>query len=200
MSIDWIAAYARPTGWLGSVIGHLMAVRHRERNAWVLSLLDPQPGERILEVGFGPGVDLGRVADAVRPGSVAGIDHSEVMVKHARRRNHDAIAAGRIELRLGRSQDLPWPDASFDKAFAINAGRFWDDGGRSLAELRRVLRPGGLLAVAAQPRGRGASEARATETAELLEARVRHAGFVAVRLESKRMRPASTHCALGHRP
>jgi len=195
--LDWRKQFGRPTGFLGSAVGHLMAVKNRERSEWVLSLLAPRPGERILEVGFGPGVDVARVAAAVRHGFVGGVDHSEVMVSQARRRNRESLAAGRVELTLGDAADLPWGDRSFDKAYAVNVAQFWKEGGRVLGELRRVLKPGGLLLLAVQPRSKGATEATATETGQALLTALAAAGFRETRLERRAMRPVSTVAALG---
>ena len=58
-----------------------MAARdsNRSRNRWVVSQLDVQPTDRILEIGFGPGVAVGELARRATNGRIYGIDHSEVM-------------------------------------------------------------------------------------------------------------------------
>ena len=114
---------AKPQGALGWVAGHLMAINSGERSEWVFSLLDLNPQDRVLEVGFGPGADVRRASLAAA--SVAGIDHSEVMVKQASRRNAKAIREGRVELKLGSANRLPFPEAHFDKIFAIYSAQFW---------------------------------------------------------------------------
>ena len=81
----WRAQFACPTGWLGVLVGHLMALKNRERSAWVLSKLSLDEGDRVLEIGSGPGADLREAAR--RAGYVTGIDPSEVMVRQARRRS-----------------------------------------------------------------------------------------------------------------
>jgi ubiquinone/menaquinone biosynthesis C-methylase UbiE len=197
---DWRRQFAKPTGVLGALVGHLMAAKNRERSEWVLGLLDVAPGDRVLEVGFGSGVDVGRTAARACSGYVAGVDHSEVMVQQARRRNAAAIAAGRVQLELGSATCLPWPDQAFDKAFAVNVAQFWGDGSPAVSELRRVLRPGGLLALAVQPRSKGATEETARQTGASLLAALAAAGFEKVRLESKALRPVSVVCALGLKP
>jgi len=93
------AQFEHPTGWLGSVVGMLMSIKNRERSEWVLSQLAVAPGDRVLEIGFGPGMDIARTAAG--GASVVGIDHSEVMLRQAFRRNADAIRAGRVDLRRG---------------------------------------------------------------------------------------------------
>src|SRR5215470_9869970 len=94
---EWRSQFAYPNGWLGALVGHVMALKSRERSQWVLSLLNLQPDDRVLEIGFGPGVDLQRASKVAA--YVAGIDHSAVMVKQAKRRNHAGILAGRVDVR-----------------------------------------------------------------------------------------------------
>jgi ubiquinone/menaquinone biosynthesis C-methylase UbiE len=197
MSSGWRQQFANPAGVGGWAVGHLMALKNRERSQWVLALLDLAPGESVLELGFGPGVDVQR---AVRGGAlVAGVDHSPEMLRQARRRNAHAIASGQVDLRLGSADSLPFTDRSFDKAFAINVAQFWPAAERPLAELSRVLRPGGLVALAVQPRARDATEETARETGAQLQRALEAAGFDRVHVESARMRPVSVVCALGRK-
>jgi ubiquinone/menaquinone biosynthesis C-methylase UbiE len=140
------------------------------------------------------------VSEMVIDGFVAGVDHSEIMVEQARKRNAAAMRAGRVALHYGPASRVPYPEDSFDKIFAINVAQFWDDSEEVLVELRRVLRPGGLIALAVQPRSQGASERTARETGQKLIVELRAAGFAEVRLQSKKMKPVSTVCALGLKP
>lgn len=197
MSSGWRAQFARPVGLGGWVVGHLLAFKNRERSEWVLSLLALEPADRVLEIGFGPGADVRRVA--ARAAFVGGLDHSAEMVRQARRRNARAAAAGRVDLRLGSADRLPFEAGAFDKAFAINVAQFWPEDGRAVAEIERVLRPGGLIALAVQPRSKGATEETAQATGVQLRRALEAAGFQELRLESARLRPVSVVCALGRK-
>ncbi len=139
--------FGRPSGLLGHLAGVLMA-RSTADDQWVVELLDVQPDDRVLEVGFGPGVAVTLLAERARVGFVAGVDPSEVMLRQAVRRNRAAVRAGRVELRLGTVSALPYPDAHFTKACAIHSLYFWPSVEAGLRELHRVLAPGGLLALA----------------------------------------------------
>jgi SAM-dependent methyltransferase len=75
------------------------------------------------------------------------LDFSETMFRQAAKRNAAAAAEGRVDLRVGDAAALPFADGAFDKAFAVNVIYFWPEPGKVLEELRRVLRPGGRLAV-----------------------------------------------------
>jgi ubiquinone/menaquinone biosynthesis C-methylase UbiE len=133
----------RPSGLLGRALGAIMALETRGLNDEALHRLTVSPGERILEIGFGHGRTLERAARANAEAHFAGIDHGGDMVAALARRCAALVEAGRLELRTGDSGDLPWPDGSFDGAFAVHTIYFWQHPGRDLAEIHRVLRRGG---------------------------------------------------------
>ena len=85
-------------------------------------------------------------------GRVLGIDHSAAMLAQAARRNRRAVDEGRLQLRLGRFDALPWPAGCIDKVLAVNVIYFFGADGAELREARRVLRPGGRIAVFATDR------------------------------------------------
>src|SRR5262245_11794996 len=120
--------FGHPTGPLGWLVGHLMAVKNGARSRWALGVLAPRTGERVLEIGFGPGVDVARLARAVGPaGFVGGVDVSREMVRHATARNRGEVRAERVDLREGSAVRLPFHDASFDAVYATNSAQFWPD-------------------------------------------------------------------------
>src|ERR687891_2498384 len=112
-----VSQFHRPRGFGGRAAGWVMATRgsNRSRNVWAVGLLDVQPDDRVLEIGFGPGVAIGKIARRATRGQVCGVDHSEVMVRQARRRNAAAVREGRIDLRLGSAEEIPDFGAPFDK-------------------------------------------------------------------------------------
>ncbi len=185
----WRLQFSKPTGFLGSLVGHFMAIQNRQRSEWVLSLLNFKSADRVLEIGFGSGTDIQRVSKLVLDGYVAGLDHSEVMVRQAKGRTPGA------DLKLGSADHLPFPNAWFDKVYAINSAQFWPAG--AFAELHRVLKTGGIAALAVQPRAKGANEETARETGKSLMVALADAGFTRLRLESKLLKPVSVVCALG---
>jgi SAM-dependent methyltransferase len=175
------AQFGNPTGPLGWLVGHLMAVKNGQRSAWALSLLDAQPSERLLEIGFGPGVDIRRLAGVVGPaGQVAGVDVSPEMVRQASARNAAAIRDGRVHLRLGDVVELPFSDEAFDAAYSTNCAQFWRDLVRGMIEVRRVLRPGGRAVLVVQPMARGATDADASTWQDKLARSAEAAGFTHV--------------------
>jgi ubiquinone/menaquinone biosynthesis C-methylase UbiE len=173
-----------------------MAWKNRARSEWVLSLLDVGETDRVLEVGFGSGRDLERVHRLASEGLAAGIDHSTEMVRMARRRSMAAILAGRSDIREASADCIPFSPETFTKVFAINSVQFWPDRRAAFDEISRVLRPGGLVAIALQPRGASTHEL-AMENGRSLVAELTEAGFDYVRLETAELGKTTTVCALG---
>jgi ubiquinone/menaquinone biosynthesis C-methylase UbiE len=143
---EFIARQSRcPTGPLGRLIGYIMSSETATANEQALTVLDLQPSDRVLEVGFGHGRTIERAATALTTGFIAGIDLSEEMVRMAERRCRRLIRHGKVALEVGDSDHLPFPDQSFDKALSVHTVYFWADPEAHLREIRRVLADGGRL-------------------------------------------------------
>lgn len=138
--------FRQPTGFLGRLAGFFFRI-NREGIDWTINLLEIQPTDHVLEIGFGPGHGIQHVAKIAAQGRIAGVDFSETMVQQASRRNATAIAAGRVELCLSDASVLLYPENTFHKVFATNVVYFWKDPLANLQELRRVMKPGGRLAL-----------------------------------------------------
>ena len=144
--------FGNPSGLFGRFIGNGMAKRNIYHAQWTVSLLDIQPQQRVLEIGFGPGVSTQIVAEKASQGFVAGIDHSQTMIQAASQRNAKAIQTGRMELKQGEVGSLPYPDESFDIVLSLHSIYFWQNPVECLREIKRVLRPDGKLAITIQPK------------------------------------------------
>jgi SAM-dependent methyltransferase len=188
-----VGQFAHPRGTAGSVAGWVMAHRpsNRQRNRWVVSLLDVQPTHRVLEIGFGPGLAIAELSRRVGDqGHVDGIDHSEVMLRQATRRNAAAIAAGRVSLSRASVDQLPPSlDGPFDAILTVNSVGFWPAPTKRLDHLRRRLRPGGRIAVASQPRCPGATASTSRNAARQIEALLQDAGYTETRSETLDLDP-----------
>jgi SAM-dependent methyltransferase len=127
-----------PLGWIGSRTMHWGSGPLYRLVAAALQL---QPDDDLLDVGCGSAAFLQQHASGVR--HVAGLDLSDPQVEMARRRLADRIAAGTAEIVQGDAGALPWEDARFSAVTCMAACEAFPDPGRALAEIHRVLRPGG---------------------------------------------------------
>jgi len=191
--------FARPRGVVGLLAGEVLAWQNREVNAWTLSLLDPRGDDRVVEVGFGPGVGVRLAAARVRRGLVAGVDPSSMMLRRARWRNRRAVRRGRVDLRRGTVERLPWLDGAFTHAWSVNTFFEWPDPAAGLVEVARLLRPGGRLALTTQARwAHDEREVDAVTTRAL--AMLGAAGFAGLDVARERTRPLPAICLLGRKP
>ncbi len=111
------------------------------------SVLAPQPGERLLELGPGVGYHALPIAESLRPGGVLEVlDVQQAMLDDLLRR-----AAGRginnIVATRGTAEELPYPDHSFDGAYLMTMLGEIPNQHAALGELRRVVRPGGRILI-----------------------------------------------------
>ncbi|SOJ52994.1 putative methyltransferase [Mycobacterium simulans] len=134
---------ARPRGAFGRLLGLIWRTETASVNRIAIELLEPAPGERICEIGFGPGRTLGLLAAA--GAEVIGVEVSETMIAIAARRNAKSIASGDISVYQGNGITLPIADDSIDKALSVHNFYFWQDPSVSLYDIARALRPGGRL-------------------------------------------------------
>jgi ubiquinone/menaquinone biosynthesis C-methylase UbiE len=186
-----VSQFHRPRGVGGRFAGWVMAHRssNRRRNAWVVSLLGVGRTDRVLEIGFGPGIAIRESTARASDGLVCGVDHSEVMLRQARRRNSHAIRDGRVDLRLGTADCLPSFDAQFDKVLAVNSVGLWDDPVACLRTIRPLLRPGGRVAIASQPRCPGATAETSCKAGKDMARCLVEAGFSDTHIETLPLKP-----------
>ncbi len=191
---DWITdrRARRPSG-PGARAVYRDPLFHYPNFRVILAELALTPEDELVEVACGGGAFLKlALASGCR---AAAIDHSEDMVRTARELNGDALAEGRLDIRLGSADALPFPDGRFSCGAMTGVLGFLPDPVAALAELRRVLRPGARAVVlGTDPELRGtpaapepmASRLRFFDDAQLAELG-RAAGFGEVRVERRPM-------------
>jgi ubiquinone/menaquinone biosynthesis C-methylase UbiE len=103
-----------------------------------------EDGDRVLDVGCGTGSLTFALPQVAKISEVAAIDFSSVFVDEAKRRNSDP----RISIQQGDATALPFGDARFDRAMALLVLHFVPEAAKAISEMRRVVRPGGVVAAA----------------------------------------------------
>lgn len=148
---------ARPTGTAAgpgipyahgaSAIDQARLARRTAATSAAFLLPHLRPGMRVLDCGCGPGTITMGLAEAVAPGEAVGLDFQPDQIAAAR-----ALASERgvanVRFVTGSVYELPFPDASFDAAYANTLFMHLAEPTRALAEMKRVLKPGGVVALA----------------------------------------------------
>lgn len=137
-----------PSGLRGRIVGRALNRENRDFVVGAVRACEVRAGEEAADIGFGGGVGLGLLLDAVgSSGRVHGVDLSTTMVDRARHGFAAECAAGRLTVAVGSMLDLPLEVDSVDAAITVNTMYFVDDIGTAFGEFARVLRPGGRVVV-----------------------------------------------------
>lgn len=147
-SVDKVQKEYARVAWFYDGWGRFTEDRALQR---LLELAEVRDGSRILDVGVGTGRLFARVVRENPGGVNVGVDLSPAMLRHARKRLAHLAGSRSWELQEGSAYELAFADASFDYLFSTFMLDMLpeEDYPRLLSELRRVLKPGGLLCLAA---------------------------------------------------
>jgi arsenite methyltransferase len=193
----------KPSGFFGRhLTSRYLNWINKDLNRQTLASLSLTPGDTVLEVGFGAGDLISRIAAVLVDGSIAGVDFSPEMVDVCTKRFGPLIAAGRLELRCASAESLPYAADHFTRVCTVNTVYFWADPARCMRELRRVLRAGGRLVVGFVPRstvGNGSATQYGLTLYDADEMRrvLERAGFRDVEIISGTDRRGEFICAVG---
>lgn len=141
--LNLIRNAAFPQGELGVEMIEGMNRGHSDLTDWGFSHV--KFGNRILDVGCGGGAALAKLAIQYPEACLAGCDISPLAVESAQKINEQAVAAGRMKLKLSGVPNLDYPDNSFDTVFSVESLYFWSDAVEGLKDILRVLAPGGTF-------------------------------------------------------
>jgi len=185
--------FEKPEGLLGQIAGKIMSIENRTINKWTLDLLNIQPRDQLLEVGFGPGFAIEEAGERFPSIYIDGVDTSETMKDTAENRNKALISEGRLRLFVKDIAEFK-ADKRYDKIFSVNNYPLWPSRQKGLAVLFELLKRGGQIAITVQPREEDADEEKTKYLARMICRELEEAGFSGTAIHYKDVRPALTVC------
>lgn len=136
----------KPTGMFGRFyMSRVFDKGNAELHALVKEALCIKGNDHVLEIGFGTGKLLKEIADDLYEGVIEGADFSDAMMSIAQVANKNHIKSGKVKLRMGDFDALPFDEQSFDKIFSVNTIYFWKEPKATIAKMYSLLKPGGKL-------------------------------------------------------
>ena len=121
-------------------------------NTLTLEMMQLQSDDTVLEIGFGGGYLIEKMALGVTHGRITGVDFSYDAVEFCRKRFKQMIQTGRIDLHCANIDSLPFSGEVFLKVCTVNTLYFWPDPPAALREVHRVLKQNGTLFIGFTPR------------------------------------------------
>lgn len=142
----------KPEGEFALAVAEKMNEGNAVINRTTIDALAIKPNDQVLEIGMGNGFFVPEIMTIDSSIRYVGCDFSEEMVAASKRHNQQFVEEGRAQFFHCEAVKMPISDHSIDKAFTVNTLYFWDNPAAIFAELKRVLKPGGLLAIAIRPK------------------------------------------------
>lgn len=141
----------KPEGVIGKGVALNMNTGNELINITTIELLSVHSGDYVLEIGMANGLFVKNIVAHDATVRYVGCDFSATMVAEAERLNRRFRNPEQVQFIRAAAHDLPFDDNTFDKTFNVNTLYFWEDPVRELAEIYRVLKPGGTLLVSIRP-------------------------------------------------
>lgn len=195
-----------PKGFFGKLLFAWMTPKTIAHARWTIDLLEIQPEDKIIEIGFGNGANIKLLLQKAIRGSVTGAEISKTAIEMASKKNAKAISEGRVKLHLAQGNAIPSENNVFDKACSVATAYVIEDPGAVFKEMFRVLKPKGRAAITFPVRENFmrfkpvATEGFYLHELADLEAAFRNAGFVNCRTERNDRVKFGAHCMLGEKP
>jgi ubiquinone/menaquinone biosynthesis C-methylase UbiE len=138
----------KPTGIFGRFyMSRVFEKGNAELNALMCETLSIRGNDHILEIGFGTGTLIKKIADHLDNGLIEGVDFSKSMVAIAQKKNRNHIKNGKVKFHLGDFDEVTFDDNCFDKIFSVNTIYFWKNPKTTISKIFRILKPGGKLVI-----------------------------------------------------
>jgi SAM-dependent methyltransferase len=132
----------RPSGFFGTLVSEMLEIKNSTEYKKIIKELDIRNGEKIYEIGYGPGVGINLIASKFIC-TISGIDFSELMFKKATKRNKEFIEKGIVNLRYGDFLIFETQNEKYNKIFCVNVIYFWPDLNEAFKRVNSLLEADG---------------------------------------------------------
>ncbi len=137
--------FKKPTGFWGKIIAGLMVKGNRQNYITLIKNFGIKDNDKILEIGYGPGVGINMILGKYNNCTLYGVDFSELMFKKASNYNLQFINDNRVKLFFGDFIETDIKVKGFDKIYFTNVVYFWDDIIKPFEKIYSLLREEGIL-------------------------------------------------------
>ena len=136
--------FKKPTGLFGIFSSNIMIKGNMTKYDQMIKNLAVQPNDKLLEIGYGPGIGINMIAQKFSSSIIHGIDFSPLMYNRARKYNKLYIG-DKVQLQFGDFLKMPIDSNSYDKVFCLNVIYFWDDLIAPFEKILSILQYGGTF-------------------------------------------------------
>ena len=137
--------FKKPTGLFGIFTSNMMVKNNQKNYDKIIKDLDLQQHDKLLEIGYGPGIGIQMIAELCLDCTIHGIDFSKLMYKRASKYNRTYIDNGRTQLQYGDFLKTSVLDNNYDKIFCLNVVYFWDELNSPFRKVLSLLKSGGAF-------------------------------------------------------
>ena len=135
--------FKKPSGLFGMISSRIMINNNMAQYERLIKELNLQPGDKLLEIGYGPGVGINKVAMACPSCIIHGIDFSRLMFIRATKYNKQLIDNHTMQLQYGDFLNTPLASTDYDKIFCLNVVYFWNELHEPFKKVFSLLKAGG---------------------------------------------------------
>jgi len=137
----------KPSGFYGRLVSRMMNKRNKIAYERIIRELDIKNGDKVFEIGYGPGLGISLIANTFSDCSVSGIDFSELMHQEANKLNKKFIDGGNVHLQFGDFLKQEPEIEKYDKVFCLNVIYFWSDLHLAFSKTYSLLNNGGMFCI-----------------------------------------------------